>query len=407
MNIRRLVLVANPSPEHVGFHLLAAARELDLETELLDVRSAWSRSRWLNRLSHRLLRHRPARLAAFSRQVARVCQSFRPHALLVTGIAAPDARRLAAARRQGIVTVNFLTDDPWNPRNGAGFFWAALREYAVVCSPRRVNLDDLRRHGCQRVEYLPFGYNPAVHFPEPPAGEAERRRFAADVVIVGGADADRLPLARALARAGLRLRLYGGYWDRHADLRPFYGGFVQGRELRLAVGGGRVHVALVRRANRDGHAMRSLELPAMGACLVAEDTAEHRELYGGDGGCVEYFSNMEEMVAKTKALCREPERARAVGKKAFQRICRDHPHTYADRLARICQNAALALESGGGPPQSKKRPALTDDRRTARSVLECASPLALWERLWDRLERGLQAADESGGGPPQSKNARR
>ena len=56
--------------------------------------------------------------------------------------------------------------------------------------------------------------------------------------------------------------------------------------------------------------------------------------------------------------------------------------------------------------RSPKRPALTNDRRTARSVLECASPLALWERLWDRLERGLQAAGESGGGPPQSKNAR-
>jgi hypothetical protein len=36
-------------------------------------------------------------------------------------------------------------------------------------------------------------------------------------------------------------------------------------------------------------------------------------------------------------------------------------------------------KSGGGPPPKRWR--VTDDKRTVRSVLECASPLALWQNV--------------------------
>jgi hypothetical protein len=333
--LHRLLLVANPQEEHVGAHLVAAARILGLTTQLLDVRQSWQENRWLNRLAYRFGNRRPTRLTAFGRQVAAAAESFRPDLLLVTGISAPDYRALHAVREHGMRTANFLTDDPWNPRNKAGFFWSALKEYDVVFSPRRANLIDLCRHGCQRVEYLAFGYNPAVHFPETPATLAESERFACDVAFVGGADEDRLPIARALVRAGLKVCLYGGYWERDRELRPHTRGFVHGRELRLAVAGATVNVCLGRKANRDGHAMRSLEFPAMGACLVAEDTAEHRELFGADRECVVYYRDLGEMIALVKRLSQEPKLARQLGTNARRRICEAGQHTYADRLASI------------------------------------------------------------------------
>ncbi len=332
---RRLLIVGNPEPVHVGAHLLAAGNSMGLETKLADQRQSWSASRWLNRLAGRLAGRRPTRLHAFGREVENVISSFHPDLMVVTGIAAPDAATLQAVRNRGIWTANFLTDDPWNPTNRAGFFWAALREYDVVYSPRRANIDQLRQHGCRRVEYLPFAFNPQLHFPETPTSAVDQSRFFCDVVIVGGADKDRIPAAMSLANQGLRLRLYGGYWDRWPQLKPFYAGFASGRELRMAVRGATVNVCMVRRANRDGHAMRSLELPAMGGCIVVEDTQEHRELFGDDECCVEYYRTSEELAAKVTSLCAEPERARALSDKVYKRICCDSRHTYADRLQRI------------------------------------------------------------------------
>jgi spore maturation protein CgeB len=81
--------------------------------------------------------------------------------------------------------------------------------------------------------------------------------------------------------------------------------------------------------------MRSLELPAMGACLVVEDTPEHRDLFGDEEDCVEYYSNIEEMVDKVRALCARPEDARLLGSRVFARICQQSHHAYVDRLRTI------------------------------------------------------------------------
>lgn len=339
----QLLIVGNPEEHEVGAHFLAAAGQLGRKARLFSLRKAHSQNVWVNRFFRRLLNHRPARLNRFSQNLVELCQKTKPGLLLVTGIAAPHSGALRAIGEMGIQRVNFLTDDPWNPGNGAGFFWPALREYDVIFSPRRANLEDLRQHGCRCVEHLPFGYNPDLHFPEAPATQAEHEKFDCDVAFVGGADADRLPLAKELVRAGLEVRLYGGYWNRDRELRPHWRGFVHGREQRLVVSGATVNICLGRKANRDGHAMRSLELPAMGACLVVEDTPEHRNFFGDDGDCVEYYSTLKEMVDKIKALCARPERARALGEKVFQRICQHGHHAYADRLQRI-----LAAVDGDG-----------------------------------------------------------
>lgn len=331
---RRVLLVGNPEEHHVGAHFLAAAGQLGMEATLLDAREAHSRNLWINRFFHRLLKRRPAHLNRFSQNLVEVCQNLKPELLLVSGISAPHFQALKVIGEMKIHRANFLTDDPWNPRNGAAFFWPAMKEYDVIWSPRRANMPDLRKHGCRRVEYLPFGYNPALHFPESNYSAAERQRFDCDVVFVGGADADRLPVARALLRAGLKVHLYGGYWDRDAELRPHWRGFAQGRDLRLAVGAAKINICVGRKANRDGHAMRSLELPAMGACLVVEDTEDHRELFGEEGARVVYFKNSGEMTQKAKWLLDHPGEQERLKKSVYQQLIAGR-HTYADRLTRI------------------------------------------------------------------------
>ncbi len=339
-SVKRLLILGNPTEHHVGAHLVAAARILGLEVDILDLRKAWGENPWVNRFYFHLLKHRPSRLRQFDASVLAACKTYQPEVLLVTGISPPSAHILRQIGSMGICRANFLTDDPWNAKNRAGYYWQSLRHYDVIFNPRRANIADLEKSGCRRVVYLPFGYNPGIHFPDPPQTAAETARFGCDVAIVGGGDEDRIPIALALARAGLKLHLYGGYWDQHNELRPHWKGFVHGRELRMAVGGATVNIGMVRQANRDGHAMRSLEFPAMGACLVAVDTPEHRELFGKDGHSVEYYRDINEMLNKTKALCGQPERARAMGRRAFSWICQENRHTYADRLRFIVNHAA-------------------------------------------------------------------
>ena len=92
-----------------------------------------------------------------------------------------------------------------------------------------------------------------------------------------------------------------------------------------------VSLILVRRANRDGSAMRSFEIPACGACCVAEDTDEHREMFGPDGEAVLYFRTPEELVRRVREAFANPELRKRLRRNAHQAIT-GRPNTYVDRL---------------------------------------------------------------------------
>ncbi len=316
---------------HLGEHLVAAARQRRLDYTVCDAEEAWRAPRWVGRLSWHLRDRRAPRMTRYAAIVERACRAGRGGYLLTTGqgpLPVGTLRRLGA---RGVVRANFSTDDPWSAAHRSRWFLDALSEYDIVFNPRRAAVDDFRRAGCRRVEYLPFAYDPTTHFPEA-ASSSDLKRFGCDVAFVGGADADRVPYIDALRAGGLRVRVYGGYWDRHAHLRPIWGGTVIGGEYRRCVSAAAVNLCLVRRSNRDGHVMRTFELAAMRACVLAEDTPEHREVYGGpEDGCVRYFRTLGEMVEQARVMAGDAALRARMSQALYQRVT-SRPNTYADRF---------------------------------------------------------------------------
>jgi spore maturation protein CgeB len=240
--------------------------------------------------------------------------------------------------------MNFLTDDPWNPHHTARWFMRALPEYDIVFTPRKANIEDLRLAGCTRVQYLPFAYSPDVHYPDPPVNRDEEKHYGADVFFAGGADADRVPYIAALIDGGLKVALYGSYWGRYRETRTSDRGPATSEVMRKAAFAAAVSLCLVRRANRDGHSMRTYELAASSACILAEDTEDHREILGKDGISAVYFRSIPEMVEQARAIIADRTVRNRIAAEARSRIC-SRPNTYADRFREI----AAAAEEVGRP----------------------------------------------------------
>jgi spore maturation protein CgeB len=342
---RRLLLVGNPDPVHVGAHLVHAAAGSGYDVRLVDVRRAYAGSKWRRRVDWWLRGRRPSRLRLFSQEVLEACLKLRPEWMLATGLAPVDASTVAELGRLGIQRVMYLTDDPWNPSHRADWFIQALPHYDLVFSPRRANLADLERLGCHQVHYLPFGYAPEVHYPDPPVTSNEAKMFTSDVVFAGGADRDRVPYIAALLRSGFKVALYGGYWERFRSTRRHSRGHADPASLRKAIGGAKVALCLVRRANRDGLAMRSFEVPAIGACMLVEDTEEHREIFGPPDRAVAYFRSLDEMVRKMHRLMDDPGERRRLGCEAHRLIVEGR-HTYRDRLRSMLEPASETSGNG-------------------------------------------------------------
>jgi hypothetical protein len=328
----RLVLVGNAGGTNVGWSLWKAAQEKGLEGEFCDARTAFAGPRLLARLSWWLRRRRPLRLDRFSREVVAGCRRLRAAWLLSTGLAPLTAAALEELGRMGIRRLNFLTDDPWNPAHRAPWFFRALPAYDVVFSPRRANLPDLCSAGCRYVEYLPFGFDPCLSFPEPAGPRQETPEPAADVMFAGGADRDRVPYIARLHHDGFRVAVFGDYWERFPETRRCSRGHAPPDLLRRATAEAKVALCLVRRANRDGHVMRSFEIPAMRACMLTEDTDEHRQIFGPDGQRVVYFRSLDEMTGKLRWLLDRPDERARLAAAAHRLIAVEGKNTYRDRL---------------------------------------------------------------------------
>jgi len=328
----RILFVAEPGETHVGGHLVEAAAALGIASDLCDRREAYPGGVVRRRVLWWLAGRRPARLARFGRAVVAAARRSTPDVVITTGIAPVDRSSLEILSGQGIRLVNFLTDDPWNRAHYAPWFLAGLPVYDHVWSPREAAIDDLRRAGVRQVDYLPFAYSPAVHYPEAPATDAERERYDTDVLLVGGADADRVPLVAPLVRAGVSVALYGGYWQRYAATRPYAKGLLDAEGLRKATSGARVCLGLVRRANRDGHSMRTFEVPAMGGCMLVERTHDHEQLFGPENEAVLYFTTTDDIVDRVRWLLDRPADRARLAAAARARITGGR-HTYGDRLA--------------------------------------------------------------------------
>lgn len=331
MKAGRILIVGDPQPTQLGRHLLDAAHALGLEAQVADIGAAYRGSGLRRRLLWRFRGHRPARLRPFGGELLGLVRQFRPDVVLATGLAPIEAAVLEAIGVDGIRRINFLTDDPWNPVHRAPWFLATLPHYDHVWSPRHANLHDLRLSGVRRIDYLPFAYNPQVHWVDVPTAD-DRGAYDVDVLLAGGADADRVAWLAPIIRAGFTVALYGGYWNRYGATRRHARGFLDAAGLRTATVSARVCLGLVRRANRDGHSMRTFEVPAMGGCLLAERTSDHERLFGRDGECVLYADTPANAISHIRWLLDHPgERERLAA--AAHTLVTEGAHAYRDRLA--------------------------------------------------------------------------
>lgn len=333
----RTLLVGYGASYHVGAFLRAGLEALGAPHAMVDVsRYELRPGRPLAvRAASRLSGHRSWMRWRLNREILRVARAFRPGVVLVNGgafMAPPALARLKA--ETGAVLVNWALDDPFNPRHRTRGFLAGIPLYDVYATCRRAVIPDLERAGCRKAAYVRVAYEPSIHFPEPPVSAEDHGRFDCDVLFAGGADKDRYPLMRRIAGIpGVRLRLYGGFWERDSVLAPLARGFAYGADYRRAIGGARISLGLVRRANRDGHVMRSYEIPACGGFMIADRTEEHLELFAEDREAA-FFGSDDELVGKIGHYLAHDGERRAIAEAGRAKVTAGG-NTYRDRLQEL------------------------------------------------------------------------
>jgi spore maturation protein CgeB len=212
---------------------------------------------------------------------------------------------------------------------------------------------ELPSFGARRVVFVNNAFEP-THRPLETSA-AERKRFGADVGFIGSFESARARSMLFLAEHGIRVRVWGNGWEGMAGAHPNLQ--VEGRalvntetELEYTKGicSTRINLGFLRKINRDQQTARSVEIPACGAFLLAERTAEHQSLFI-EGLEAAFFADDEELLTKTRYyLENESERAEIAA--AGYRRCLASGYSQTDRM-RLMLQQTLAL----GGDKSRRR----------------------------------------------------
>lgn len=333
-----LLIIGNISETfHLGSILARAAQQIGVPFAGSD--TSWnnyapSMSYLWGRAFFKLTGKRPLEWWSFNKKTARLVEELKPNLIVVTGIFPLENNFFEISNELGAKIVNYLTDYPWNTQNYCSHFIANLSKYDCIFSTKKEIIPELLNANVKQVCFLPFAFDPILHYQLSSGNRNNEQTLVPDVCLIGGADRERITFIKKFKhKFEGQLGLYGDYWSKDKDLKPFARGKVLGDDFCRTVRNCRVNVGLVRRANKDGHSMRSYEIAACGGVGIYEDTPEHRDLFKGypDYG---FFTSPEDLAIKCNWLLENPLKTEEMRQLGIEIVVKDS-NTYTARLQTI------------------------------------------------------------------------
>jgi hypothetical protein len=310
-----VLYVSNLTPEYYGEYRQRALNRLPLgHVAALDWFTLAAIPGLAGKLQFRL--QAGPGIARLNRAVLQAAELEHANVLLCDKVLGLHPATLRSLRQSGIVTIDYVNDNPFGPRRDPGWrlFRKTIPEYDLHAVPRSSSVADFRARGAREVMEIRFSYEPTVHYaPSASWGDAQRDR---NVSFIGTPYDDRGSFLTRLWRANGRVDISGSRPHWHAALpadafaATFRTGELKGDAYREAIWRSRINLAFVTHSNRDQVAHKSFEITACGGFLLAERTPEHLACFREDEEAV-FFSDFEECRAKIdRYLNDEPARSR-------------------------------------------------------------------------------------------------
>jgi len=334
--MKQLLLIGDTSiPEALGSKLIRGStkcgvkRNWEINVTYHSPATNYSPSMSLKRgkIFYRLSGKRSWEWWGYQRLLMSIIKEKKPDLILVTGVLPLDPEVCLRAKKQGAAIVNYLTDDPWNPIHKRQSFISNLPYYDHIFSTKGSLQKRLKQAGVPSTSWLPFAYDPHLHFPV-------RGELGADVVFIGTGAQERLPWLNSVGKIpGIQRRIHGNSWRGISTPGWDKQQAVTGEDYCKAIKGAKVVLGLLRQANGDESTDRSYEIGAIGGCGLYQDTYEHRQLlpdYPNEG----FFGNPAELARRVREVLDDTDLQHQL-RRLGERAIRKPENTYAARLESI------------------------------------------------------------------------
>lgn len=244
----------------------------------------------------------------------------------------PQALRQARKLQPDCKIIGYSPDDMNQKHNQSRYFLRHLPCYDLFFTTKSYGVGELASLGCPKVVFVGNSYDPDTHRPVPLA-PGEKEKYGGSIGFIGAWEKERADSILALVESGFTVRVWGSGWENMTARPPgliLEHRYLLGDEYAKGMCAFDINLCFLRKINRDLQTTRSIEIPACGAFMAAERTAEHLALFE-EGKEAVFFSSNDELIEKCRYYLDHPEERMRIAAAGRQR-CLSAGYSNHDRM---------------------------------------------------------------------------
>lgn len=333
-NKQKLLFISNTSADRMN-HILDAFKnrdDLEIETEHLWIDK--KRNSFFAKVFDKL--KLPLDMDNLNIRILEKVQSFKPDIVFIVkgnNVYPNTLKRIK--QNPNIKLISWSVDDMYAWHNRSYYYTKGLKYYDVVFTTKSYNIEELKQLEAGKVEFLYQAYSKKYH---KPCKNCEEVKYKSEVLFIGFAEKERFEDLNYLAQNGIKIEIFGSGWNKqefqnhHKNLNITPKDLL-GEDYSNAISCSKVSLCFLRKANRDLHTSRSIEIPACGGFMIAERTDEHKSLFEEEKEAV-YFDSKEELFEKVKYYLEHEEARKKIVQAGFEQT-RKSDYSYDNMVCRI------------------------------------------------------------------------
>lgn len=216
-----------------------------------------------------------------------------------------------------LLLITVFSDDEWRHSNYDRYLALYSDVFTIAVKD---NLDSYRSYGLSPF-YMQWACNPEMFYPLP------KQSKDIDVSFIGGAYGQRVTYIKFLIANGIKVKVFGRDWDRYADIRPFWGGYLSHKEMLEVIAKSKINLNFLWTSAKKEQCTikgRTMELSACRAFQLSNTTDEFLNYGFVDGKNIAIFEDEQEVLQKIRYYLENDNKRDVIARKAYEHVLKHH-----------------------------------------------------------------------------------